>query len=104
MHPVFGHLSDLSERSKQVQIKQLISIGSIEAFDVGVLCWFSRLDEVEHYVVFIGPISQRQRDKLRTIIDSQFFRVTAEQRHPLQDPDHSWCRYDVSPKLSSELI
>ena len=33
-HPFFGHLSDFSERSEQVQIKQLVSIGSIEAFDV----------------------------------------------------------------------
>jgi len=46
-HPVFGHLPDFFKRSEQVQIKQLVSIGSIEAFDVRVLCWFSWLDEVD---------------------------------------------------------
>jgi hypothetical protein len=42
-HPVFGHRADFSERSEQVQIKQFISIGSIEAFDVRVLCCFAQL-------------------------------------------------------------
>jgi len=39
------HLKNIVERAKQVKVQQLISISSVEAFNVRVLGGLARLDE-----------------------------------------------------------
>ncbi len=41
--PTLGFLSDLAERQKAPGIKHTIVVDAIEAFDKGILSWFSGL-------------------------------------------------------------
>ncbi len=48
------------QRSEQVKIQDFCSVRPVKPFDKGVLRWFSRLDKFELYVMFFGPLCQRQ--------------------------------------------
>ena len=91
-YPVFRSFPDLIQRSKHIHIQNLISIGTIESFYIGVLCWFTWLDKFQLNPMFLSLFRQNRRGKLRTIIHSQFVRITSPCHQPFQYPYDSWSR------------
>ena len=47
VYPCPGQLPDLVQAPKDVCVEDLLSVGAVEPFDVGVLSRFSRLDELQ---------------------------------------------------------
>ena len=72
--PFLGDGPGLSQAAEQIQVKHLLSIGSIESFDVGILGRFTRLDKVKQNVMFLRPRFQFLRDEFGAIVRPQALR------------------------------
>ena len=55
--PVLCHAAHFVERGEDITIQHLSSEGTVEAFDVGVLCWLSWLDMDQLNTVLLCPLA-----------------------------------------------
>jgi len=55
--PVLGHAVHLVERDEDVVIQHFGWEGAVEAFNVGVLCWLTRLDMDQLNAVLLCPLA-----------------------------------------------
>ncbi len=76
--PVFAHATHLFERVKDVAIEHFGSVGTIEAFDKGVLCRLAGLYEFQADAMLLGPAQQRLTDQFRPIVQANFFWFTTQ--------------------------
>src|SRR5690554_561048 len=63
-------LAKLRERAEQVGIEDPIAEGPVEAFDVGVLGGFARLDVMEVNAVALAPGDELGGDEFRAVVDA----------------------------------
>lgn len=67
-HPFLSDLSDLVKTLEQISVQYLLPIGSVEAFDVGVLIGLPRLYVADLDVVLIAPVYKDLAQQLRTVV------------------------------------
>ena len=89
--PAAGDLSDLLQAAKQIQIQDLIPVGPVKAFDVGVLVRLARLYVLDQHAVIATPVRQCLTDKFRTIVDTQDIGCTPLRFELVQHPDDARC-------------
>ena len=68
--PVFGHAPHLVETGEDVAVEHLGAVGLVEAFDVGVLGGFARLDVDELDATILRPLLERRTDELRAVVQA----------------------------------
>lgn len=54
-HPPLGGLPDLAEVAEQVKIEQFIPVGSVKAFNIGVLVGLPGLNILDHHAGSFRP-------------------------------------------------
>ena len=63
-----------------------MSVGSIEALDICILIWLSRLDVVELDAVVSAPVREDLRDVLWPVVDPYCIPFTSPLDEPVQRP------------------
>ena len=74
LEPHFGLFTHLVQSLKHEHVEHRLAVVAIESFDKAILHRFARFDELERYLVLLGPVSQRQRDELWTVVCSELTR------------------------------
>ena len=82
--PFLSKLTYLLKRMKQIQIENILAIGSVKALDVGILGRFSRLNELDEDMMALCPCPEGRRQEFWTIIDPHSFRIAAPGSNPIQ--------------------
>ena len=59
--PLGDHRSCMSEIVEVAIVQAFIAKLAVEAFNVGVLCWFARRDELQINAAAVGPIQSNAR-------------------------------------------
>ena len=68
IYPCPGQLSDFVQVLKDVRVEDLLSIGSVESFHVGVLSRLAGRNELQVDTLTLGPLGKRDADELRPIV------------------------------------
>src|SRR5437870_798842 len=76
--PRFSLLTNFVQALKNEHVEHRFAVTAIEPFDETVLHRLAWFDELQSHAVLLGPLSQRQRDELGTIIQSELERVAAD--------------------------
>ncbi len=82
--PVFNNPLRLGQCREPVQVQTLFAEPTVEAFDIGILGRFSRINEVKLHTMIKGPAIQRPTPKLRSVVNGQYIRVASFTRNPFQ--------------------
>ena len=77
VYPCPGQLSGLVQALKDVWVEDLLSIGTVKPFDVGVLGRFTRLDELQMDTMAFSPFGERDPNELRAVVAAQLLWVPA---------------------------
>lgn len=77
------------QTDKDVLIVALIPELAVEAFDLGILGRFSRMDEAQFDSVRVGPGVYGLADKFRSVVDDDDLRQAPCQRDALQNSHHT---------------
>src|ERR1035441_3381004 len=80
--PCFDGLSCIVQGQKPVFAQAFLAELAVERFDVAVLHRPSRRDEVERDLVFVSPLVQHLRGKLRSVVDDDPLRQVAPEPQP----------------------
>ncbi len=91
-HPASGLILHLINRVKQLLRQPVITNGSIEALDVGVLLRLARLNVLDSDSVFAGPGLHSTTDILGAVIAPYHLRFPAPADDLFQRPNQSVCR------------
>jgi IstB-like ATP binding protein len=67
----------IDQTDEPILFQALVTELPVEAFDVGVLHRFARLDEIEHYAVAMRPLLQHFAAKLRAVVADNRRRIAA---------------------------
>jgi len=59
------------QRGKAVLSGAFVAEPAIKVLDMGVLRWFSGLDNVELYSTTLHPLTEGYRDKFRPVVDTK---------------------------------
>src|SRR6476620_739121 len=89
LEPQLCLLSDFIQALKHKHIKHRFAIAAIEPFNETILHRLTRFDELEPYAMLLGPLSQRQGDELRTIVQSQLERIAAGSGYAVERAHHA---------------
>jgi hypothetical protein len=92
LEPLRGLLSNFIQALKHKHIQHRFTVAAIEPFNETILHRLAGFDELQGYAMLLGPVSQRQRDELRTIVQSQLERVAARSGYPLERAHHAFGR------------
>ena len=92
LEPGIREITHLADGFKRVRIKDLGAIAAIEAFDVGILIGFARLNVVQRHPVRLAPVDERLRDKFWPVVGAQRTRTPVQCDEILEDPDDAWAR------------
>src|SRR2546425_6282632 len=76
--PLFRLFTNFFQALKHEHVEHRFAVTAIEPFDKAILHRFARFDELQSHAVLLGPLSQSQRDKLGTIIQSELERIAAD--------------------------
>src|SRR5258706_14453432 len=88
LEPHFGLVTYLVQSLKHEHVEHRLAVAAIESFNESILPRLPRFDELEHYVVLLGPFSQRQGDELRTVVCSELEAIAADSGYPFQLTHH----------------
>ena len=88
LYPFLCNTSYFLQIFKNIGIQDLISVGLVETFDVGILCGLARLNVSKAYLVYQTPDFSDIRYKLRTIIHADFLRLSIAVHQMVQYPDY----------------
>src|SRR5712691_7559116 len=91
-HPLLGLLSNFIQALKHKHVEYRFAVAAIEPFNETILHWLARFDELERYAMLLGPLSQRQGDELRTIVQSQLERIAASSGYAVKRAYHAFGR------------
>src|SRR5882757_3101042 len=86
--PHFGLFTYLVQSLKHEHVEHRLAVATIESFNESILHRLPRFDELEHYVVLLGPFSQRQRDELWTVVCSELEGIAADRGYPFKLAHH----------------
>jgi hypothetical protein len=78
LEPLFGLLFYFVQSLKHEHVKHRFTVTAIESLNETVLHRFAWFDELQSHAVLLGPLSQSQRDELRTVVCSELERVAAD--------------------------
>src|SRR5712691_3399804 len=92
LHPLRGLLSDFIQALEHKHVEHRFAIAAIEPFNETILHRLARFDELERYAMLLGPVSQRQRNELRPIVQSQLERIAARSGYAVKRAHHARCR------------
>ena len=67
--PFFNEQSGFFEADEPFLIQAFFSEAAIEAFDMAVLRWFSRIDEVQFDLIQRGPLIQLVATEFGTVVN-----------------------------------
>ena len=88
LQPGIGGGSNLLNRVKEIGVQHILTIGTIEAFNVGILGRFAWLDEIPEQLVVARPVGQHLGDKLGTIIAANRLRIAAVDSDLIENTDN----------------
>lgn len=66
--PVLGHAANLGKAGEHIAVQHFGAVGTVEAFDVGVLGRLAGLDVDQIDAVAVGPALQCRADELGTVV------------------------------------
>lgn len=75
--PPVGYFPHLAKIMEEVKAQDLIAVGAVEPFNIGVLVRFSWLNIVNHHAGGLGPSNEITTQELRTIVDPQNIRQSS---------------------------
>ena len=75
----------LRQGFKDIHVEDLIAIGAIKPFDVGIPRRLARLDKFQIDGMLLRPVGQGGGDKFRTTVHAEFARIPAPGYDPIQD-------------------
>src|SRR5437773_1595408 len=78
LQPLFRLFTNFFQTLKQEHVEHRFAVTAIESFNKAVLHRLAWFDELQSHAVLLGPLSQSQRDELRTIVQSELERVAAD--------------------------
>lgn len=85
--PVFGHGSNVGQGVEDVAVEHLRAVGSVKAFDIGVLRGLPRLDELKRDAVSERPVLQRETHELRAVVEPKALRLAPKLDQLIERPD-----------------
>src|SRR5215211_2592310 len=88
--PLLRLLSHFCQTLKDKHVEHCFPVAAVESFDEAVLHRSSWLNELEQHAVLLGPVSERRRDQLWSIVQSQFERIAALSGYPIQRSHHAF--------------
>src|SRR5258708_11368483 len=88
LKPHFGLLPHFMQSLKYEHVEHRLAVAAIESFNEAILHRFARFDELERYAMILGPFSQRQGDKLRTVVCSELEGIAADSGYPFKLAHH----------------
>ena len=93
--PVITQHSKLFQCIKLVCIEDVFSEGSVESFDVSILCWFAWLYVFNDYVITLAPTGEHLAQELGTIVNTNLFWKCSFFRYLFHHADHCFTRETV---------
>ena len=87
--PGRDHRPGVLERGEPVFVEALVAELAVEAFDVGVLRRFARLDQHQLHAVGLRPLVERPAGELGALIGSDCRRVAAETTDRFEQVRHA---------------
>ena len=84
LSPRLNDPSGIGEAEEPVLVQALVSESPVEALDHRVLDGLAWLDEVEVYLLGVGPLIERAAGQLRPVVEHQFGRHAALYAQSLQ--------------------
>lgn len=87
-YPFLGNTSYFIQTFKNICIQDLIPVGFVEAFNVGILCRFPRLDISKVDLIYPAPNFSNICYKLRSIIHAYFLGLAVAVHQMVQYPDY----------------
>lgn len=88
LYPFLRNTSYFLQIFKNIGIQDLIPVGFVEAFNVGILCRFPRLDISKVDLIYPAPDFSDICYKLRSIIHADFLRLSIAVHQMVQYPDY----------------
>ena len=73
-HPPVGGLAYVLEGGEQMLVEQLIAVGPVEPFDIGILVRLSGLDVADGHPGLLGPLGERFAEELRPVVGAKHAR------------------------------
>ena len=92
LQPVLHDLSGIALVAENIEVQHLMAKCAVESFDIRVLCWLARLDELHIHSSFFGPICQGHGHEFRSISNSQLRGTASQSNHSVQHPNDSRSR------------
>jgi hypothetical protein len=90
--PIFYDFAGFADAGEPVLVQALIPEPVIETFDIGILGWLARIDEVQLHTVIIGPGIKSATSQFGAVIDDQNVRVSRLLlKRPAQDIALAYC-------------
>src|SRR5258708_18952238 len=89
LQPRFCLFTDLVQSLKHEHVEHRFAVAAIESFDKAILHRFAWFDELQSHAVLLSPISQRQRDELWSIVQSQLEWIAAMSGYLLKLAHHA---------------
>lgn len=80
-------LADVLEPGEQMNIKDFLAVGAVEALDVGVLVRLAGLDVLDRHAVCLRPLHERLAEELRSVVHAQHLRQGPLLADLLEQPD-----------------
>lgn len=77
---VFGLFANFTQRAEDVHVQHAARVAAVEAFDKTVLHRASLHDEVQQDAFALGSLGQGQRDKFRSVVQTELVRIAAPDR------------------------
>ena len=87
-YPFLGNTSYFIQTFKNICIQDLIPVGFVEAFNVGILCRFPRLDISKVDLIYPAPNFSNICYKFRSILYADFLRLAVAVHQMVQYPDY----------------
>src|SRR5713226_8435263 len=88
LEPHFGLFTHLMQSLKHKHVEHRLAVAAIESFNETILHRLARFDELECYAMMLGPFSQGQGDKLRTVVCSELEGIAANSGYPFKLAHH----------------
>ena len=105
--PSFDDESGLAKRGELVLVQAFVTKTAVERFDVGILCWFAGLDEVQANPAIARPASHGDTREFGAVIHHDGLRKASHRADRIEDTRNTMSRerrVDLNRKAFSREI
>ena len=68
LDPLLSDILDLIKVFKDMGTEYFITVSAVNVLNKGILLWFTRLDKLQLYSLFLAPIHKDRRPKFAPIV------------------------------------